>query len=38
MRLFKRIKDVNREKYIVPKGVQDVIPIQKMFEDGIFLV
>ena len=24
MRLFKRIKDVNREKYIVPKGVQDV--------------
>ena len=38
MRLFKRIEDVNREKYIVPKGVQDVISIQKIFEDGIFLV
>ncbi len=38
MNLFKKIKNNEHEKYIVPKGVQDVIPVQKMFEDGIFLV
>ncbi len=38
MNLFKKIKNNEHEKYIVSKGVQDVIPVQKMFEDGIFLV
>ena len=38
MRLFKGIRNSEHEKYVIPKGVQDVIPIQKMFEDGIFLI
>ena len=38
MRLFKGIRNSEHEKYVIPKGVQDVIPIQRMFEDGIFLI
>ena len=32
-KIFKREK----EKYIIPKGVQDVIPIKRIWEDGIFM-
>lgn len=32
--LFKR----DREKYIIPKGVQDVIPVKRIWRDGVFLV
>lgn len=32
--LFKK----DKEKFIIPKGVQDVIPIKRIWEDGIFLV
>ena len=32
--LFKR----GKEEFIVPKNVQDVIPINRIWEDGIFLV
>lgn len=28
----------NREKFTIPKGVQDVIPVQAIYPDGIFLV
>ena len=28
----------DREKYVVPRVVQDVIPIRRIWEDGIFLV
>lgn len=28
----------DKEKYIIPKGVQDVIPIKRIWKDGIFLV
>lgn len=28
----------NRERFTVPKGVQDVIPVRAIYEDGIFLV
>ena len=38
MRLFKGIRNSEHEKYVIPKGAQDVIPIQRMFEDGIFLI
>ena len=38
MKLFKGIRNAEHEKYIIPKGVQDVIPIQRIFEDGIFLI
>ena len=27
----------DKERFVVPRGVQDVIPIQKIWEDGIFL-
>ena len=33
-KLFKR----DKEKFIIPKGVQDVIPIKRIWKDGIFLV
>ena len=32
--LFKQ----DKEKFVIPKGVQDIIPIQAIYEDGIFLV
>ena len=32
--LFKQ----DKEKFVVPKGVQDVIPIKAIYDDGIFLV
>ena len=28
----------NKERFLIPKGVQDAIPIQAVYEDGIFLV
>ena len=33
-----KLKQRNKEKYIIPKGVQDVIPIKRIWEDGIFLI
>lgn len=32
--LFKQ----DKEKFVVPKGVQDILPIKTIWEDGIFLV
>ena len=32
--LFKQ----DKEKFVVPKGVQDVIPIKAIYDDGIFQV
>lgn len=32
--LFKQ----DKEKFVVPKSVQDVIPIKVIYDDGIFLV
>ena len=32
--LFKQ----DKEKFVVPKGVQDVIPITAIYDDGIFQV
>ena len=32
--LFKQ----DKERFVVPKGVQDVIPIKAIFDDGIFQV
>ena len=34
MKLFKK----DKEKFIAPKGVQDIIPIKRIWKDGIFLV
>ena len=32
LKFFKNIKD--KEETIIPKGVQDVIPVQKIWRDG----
>ena len=38
MNIFKKIFKRDKEKFIIPKGVQDTIPIKRIYEDGIFLV
>ena len=38
MKTIKRMKQQEKESYHIPKRVQDVIPIQRMWDDGIFLV
>ena len=35
---IKSILSTDKEKYKVPKKVQDVIPIKRIWPDGIFLV
>ena len=38
---LKKLSDLlkkDKEKFIIPKGVQDTIPVQRIWEDGIFLV
>ena len=35
---IKSILSTDKEKYKVPKRVQDVIPIKRIWPDGIFLV
>jgi hypothetical protein len=37
MKTLKTLFKQDKEKYKIPKGVQDVIPISKVWEDGIFL-
>ena len=39
--MLKTIRNViktDKEKYKVPKAVQDIIPIRRIWPDGIFLV
>ena len=36
LKFFKNIKE--KEENIIPKGVQDVIPVKRIWKDGIFLV
>ena len=38
MRSIKSILSTDRERYKVPRKVQDVIPIRRIWLDGIFLV
>ena len=33
-----KLKKKEMEKFIAPKGVQDIIPVIRIWEDGIFLV
>ena len=37
MKSIRTLVRQDREKYVIPRRVQDVIPIQKIWEDGIFL-
>ena len=38
IRSVKNVQSTDREKYRVPKKVQDVIPIRRIWADGIFQV
>ena len=38
MRTLNKIFKQDREKFIIPRGVQDAIPVKTIWEDGIFLV
>ena len=38
MKTLKMLFKQDKEEFIVPKGVQDVIPVNRIWEDGIFLV
>ena len=38
MKTLKKIFKLDKEKFIIPKSVQDTIPIKALWEDGIFLV
>ena len=29
---------INKEKFVIPRGIQDVIPIKRIWRDGIFLI
>ena len=38
IRSYTKILNQNKEKYKVPKCVQDTIPIDTIYEDGIFVI
>ena len=38
IRSYTKILNQNKEKYKVPKSVQDTIPIDTIYEDGIFVI
>ena len=38
LKTLKNLFKQDKEKFIVPKSVQAVIPIKTIWEDGIFLV
>ena len=38
MKTLKMLFKHDKEEFVVPKGVQDVIPVNRIWEDGIFLV
>ena len=38
LKTLKNLFKQDKEKFVVPKSVQSVIPIKTIWEDGIFLV
>lgn len=38
MKSLKRMRKNEKEKFVIPKSVQDVIPIKAVYKDGIFLM
>ncbi len=38
MKTLNKIFKQDREKFVIPKGVQDAIPVKTIWQDGIFLV
>ena len=37
LKIFSKFIKKDKEKFIIPKGVQDTIHIKRIWEDGIFL-
>ena len=38
MKTLNKLFQQDRERFTVPRGVQDVIPIKRIWDDGIFMV
>ncbi|HHZ07071.1 MAG TPA: DUF87 domain-containing protein [Clostridiales bacterium] len=38
IKTLKNLFKQDKEKFVVPKGVQDIIPVKAIYEDGIFMV
>ena len=38
MKALSKLFKLDKEKYTVPRKVQDVIPIRRIWKDGIFMV
>ena len=38
MKTRNKMKKIEQEKFVIPKTVQNVIPIKAVYKDGIFLV
>lgn len=38
IKTLKNLFKQDKERFVVPRGVQDVIPIKAIFDDGIFQV
>lgn len=38
MKTLKKIFKLDKEKFVIPRSVQDIIPVKAIWEDGIFLV
>lgn len=38
IKTLKNLFKQDKENYVVPKGVQDVIPVSAIYDDGIFRI
>ncbi len=38
LKTLKTLLRQDREKFVIPKGVQDIIPVMEIYKDGIFKV
>ena len=38
IKTLRNIGKQDKEKFVVPKGVQDVIPVTAIYDDGIFRI
>ena len=38
MKILNKLFKQDKEKFVIPRNVQDIIPIKTLWEDGIFLV
>ena len=38
IKTLKNLFKQDKERFLIPNGVQDVIPIRKIYDDGVFQV